>query len=109
MSWEVKYLPEAEKDYKSLSHNQQLIVSKAIKKVKENPLPQQEGGYGKPLGHKQSRNLTGFLKIKLRGEGIRIVYKLIRTETSMLVVVIGMRADEDVYDIAMRRIDKNVL
>lgn len=103
MTWDVQYLPEAEKDLRSLAHNQQLAVRKAIKKVCENPLPQSEGGYGKPLGHKQGTNLTGFLKIKLRSDGIRVVYKLIRTKTQMLVVVIGIREDEEVYDIAQSR------
>ena len=109
MSWEIIYIPEVEKDYKNLNHRQQLIVDKSITKVHENPLPQNEGGYGKPLGHKLGRNLTGYLKIKLRGEGIRIVYKLMRTETKMLVVVIGIREDEEVYEIAQRRIKKHNL
>ncbi|MBR5346192.1 MAG: type II toxin-antitoxin system RelE/ParE family toxin [Deltaproteobacteria bacterium] len=109
MNWKVAYLPEAEKDYRSLARGQQLVVNKAIKKVKENPLPQEEGGYGKPLGHKHGANLTGYLKIKLRGEGIRIVYKLIRTEAQMLVVIIGIREDEEVYEIARRRINKHNL
>ena len=104
MSWEPVYLPDAEKDYKNLDRRQQLLVDKAIDKVKENPLPQSEGGYGKPLGHKKGQNLTGYLKIKLKGEGLRIVYKLIRIENKMLVVVIGVREDEEVYDIALRRI-----
>ena len=106
MNWEVLYLPEAEKDLKSLDHSQQIVVRKAIEKVKTNPLPQEEGGYGKPLGHKRGSNLTGFLKVKLRKEGIRIVYKLIRTETRMLIVIIGMREDEAVYEIAQRRIHR---
>ena len=109
MNWEVNYLPEADKDIASLARNQQIIVQKAIKKVKENPLPQSEGGYGKPLGHKHGTNLTNFLKIKLRGEGIRIVYKLIRTQTQMLIVVVGVREDDEVYEIAQRRRDKHNL
>ena len=109
MSWEVNYLPEADKDIAALARNQQIIVQKAIKKVKENPLPQSEGGYGKPLGHKHGTNLTNFLKIKLRGEGIRIVYKLIRTQTQMLIVVAGIREDDEVYEIAQRRRDKHNL
>ena len=109
MRWEVRYIPEAEKDYRSLGRNQQLMVDKAIKKVKENPLSQEDGGYGKPLGHKRGTNLTGYLKIKLRGEGIRIVYKLIRTGNQMLVIVIGVREDEEVYEIAHRRIRKHNL
>ena len=107
MIWEVKYLPEAEKDLHSLSHSQQVMVIKAIKKVKLNPLPQSEGGYGKPLGHKHGTNLTGYLKIKLRKEGIRIVYRLVRTQTEMLVIVIGMREDDEVYEIARDRIIKH--
>lgn len=103
MSWNVVYLPEAEKDILSLARNRQLLVNKAIKKVKQNPLPQSEGGYGKPLGHKQGTNLTNFLKIKLRGAGIRIVYKLVRTDRQMLVVVVGVREDEEVYEIAAKR------
>ena len=106
MIWEVKYLPEADKDYDALARNQQIIVAKAIKKVKTNPLSVYEGGYGKPLGHKRGINLTNFLKIKIRGEGIRIVYRLERTETKMLVIVIGMREDEEVYEIAQRRAKK---
>ena len=51
--------------------------------------------------------MTGFLKIKLRDAGIRIVYKLIQTETEMLVVVGGARADNEVYEIADKRIQKH--
>ena len=67
MNWNVEYLPEADKDLDSLTRQQQILVKKAIKKVQENPLPQSEGGYGKPLGHKHGLNLTNLLKIKLRG------------------------------------------
>lgn len=103
MSWEVRYLPEAAKDIASLARHQQLLVDKAIKKVKQNPLPQNEGGYGKPLGHSSGTNLTGLLKIKLRAEGIHIVYKLLRTETQMLIVVVGVREDNEVYELAEHR------
>ena len=50
---------------------------------------------------------AGILKIKFRGEGICIVYRLIRTETKMLVVVIGVWKDEEVYEIAERRKNKD--
>ena len=103
MTWRINFLPEARKDILSLARNQQIIVEKALKKVKENPLPKAEGGNGSPLGHKQGSNLTNLLKIKLRGEGIRIVYKLLRTETSMLIIVVGVREDEEVYAIAHKR------
>ena len=41
--------------------------------------------------------------IKLRASGLRVVYQLRRTETEMLVIVIGVRADEEVYEIAQKR------
>ena len=107
MNWKLVYLPEAAKDLKNLAGNQRLIVIKAICKVLQNPLPVTEGGYGKPLGNKQGSDLTGFLKIKLRDAGIRVVYKLIRTE--MLVVVIGARADDEVYETAQHWAKKNHL
>lgn len=109
MSWKLVYLPEAAKDLKNLAGNQRLLVVKAIDKVLQNPLPASEGGYGKPLGNKQGNDLAGFLKIKLRSAGIRVVYKLIRTETEMLVVVIGARADDEVYETAQHRVQKNNL
>ena len=109
MSWELIYLPEAEKDFNNLVFRQQVVIDKAIKQVKENPLPQDEGIYGKHLGHKRGSNLTGYLKIKLKGEELRVVYKLIRTESKMLVIVIGIREDEEVYEIAERRIKKHGL
>ena len=109
MNWKVNYLPEAAKDLKALAGNQQILVRKAIQKVSQNPLPMEEGGYGKPLGHKSGTNLTGFLKIKLRGAGIRVVYKLERSETGMTVIVIGIREDDEVYDLASKRIEKHDL
>ena len=109
MSWEVNYLPEALKDLKSLAGNQRILVQKAIKKVQQNPLPESEGGYRKPLGNKNGTNLANFLKIKLRGAGIRIVYKLERTEYGMLIVVIGVREDDEVYQDAEKRIVKHDL
>ena len=42
----------------------------------------------------------------MRGKGIRIVYKLMRTETKMFVIVIGLREDEEVYEIAQERINR---
>ncbi len=107
MNWLVRFLPEAESDLKNLAGNQRLLVAKAIEKVRKNPLSTNEGGYGKPLGNRAASNLSGFLKIKLKSEGIRIVYKLIRTDKEMLIVIIGARADEEVYETAYRRIRKH--
>lgn len=103
MNWEVEYLPEAESDLKSLDGSQRILVLKAIKKVKQNPLPVYEGGYGKPLGNKNGNDLTGFLKVKLKSAGLRVVYKVVKQNDKMLIIVIGARADEEVYGIAQKR------
>ena len=102
MNWTVEFLPEARKDIKSLDKSQWVLIQKALKKVSQNPLPVTEGGYGKPL----SGSLAGCYKIKLRTAGLRTVYKLQRTETSMLVIVVDVRADEEVYELAEKRIQK---
>lgn len=104
MNWKLVYLPKALKDLENLDHSQQIAVRKAIEKVNKNPLPNTEGGYGKPLGNKGNLDLKGCLKIKLKSSGLRAVYRLIRTEKEMQMIVIGLRADEEVYKIAYKRL-----
>jgi len=77
MYWEVVFLPEAKKERNELDSSARNQVDKAIRKVSQNPLPKSEGGYGNPLGHRQGKNLTGLLKIKLKKLGIRVVYRLV--------------------------------
>ena len=103
MNWEILYSDEAKKDLRDLDGSQRKSVLKAIKKVSQNPLPVNEGGYGKPLGNKHGKDLTGLCKIKLMKEGIRVVYALIRTETTMKIVVIAARSDDEGYEVAAQR------
>ena len=107
MSWKVIWFDEAKEDFDKLDRSQEVIVRKYIQKVCQNPLPQSEGGYGKPLGNKGNVKLTGCYKIKLRDAGIRIVYRLQRTEHGMEIVIIGMRESAEVYDLAAKRIEKH--
>ncbi len=106
MTWEIDYLPEARDDLGKLDGSQRIFVQKAIRKVSQNPLSMEEGGYGRPLGNKRTYNLTGLLKIKLRGIGLRVVYKLIREKDQMIIVVIGVREEEEVYELAEKRKEK---
>ena len=77
---------EAKEDMRSLDGSQRVEVFRSIKKVSQNPMPYNEGGYGKPLGNKKGSELAGCLKIKLRRLGIRIVYILHRTECGMEIL-----------------------
>ena len=106
MMWTTRFLPEAEVDLQKLDWSQSRKVAKAIQRTEKNPLPHSEGGYGIELGNKGGVNLTNCLEIKLRGEGLRVIYKLIRTEIEMLVVIIGAHEDEKVYDDANERITR---
>lgn len=109
MSWNIRYLDEVDDDFKKLDGSQTIKVRKAIKRTLTNPLPHSEGGYGIALGHKGGINLANCLEIKLRGEGLRVIYKLIRTDTEMLVIIVGLREDEEVYNDAQARISQHSL
>ena len=93
--WKIMYHPEAEQELKKLDGSQQKIVLKAIIKVSQNPESNMKSGYGKPLGN----------KIKLKGLGLRIVYKLEQEalDNIMKIVVISMREGNEVYEIAAKR------
>ena len=101
--WELSFRPEAREDLRALDGSQRIRVVKAIAKVQSNPLPSSEGGYGKPLGNKRLSQLSGLMKVKLKSDGIRIVYKLERIEHAMRIVVIGVRSDDAVYREAQKR------
>lgn len=109
MNWEIEFLPEADRDMDELDASVKAQVFKGIRKVSQNPLPQREGGYGKPLGNKGGANLTNLLKIKFRDIGIRVVYKVIREDTIMKIIVVSARTDERVYREAARRRKENNL
>jgi mRNA interferase RelE/StbE len=107
VKWTYEYTDAAQKDYDSLDKGIQRQVDKLIERVAENPLPKNEGGYGNPLGSKNGKNLTGLMKIKLLKAGIRVVYKLVRNDDVMKIIVIAARADSEVYNIAEKRINES--
>ena len=106
LSWKLEFLDEARKDLRNLDGSQRQRVVKAIKRTLINPLPRSKGGYGIELGNKGGVNLTNCMEIKLRGEGLRVIYKLIHTRTEMLIIIIDVREGEEVYDIAEERITR---
>ena len=100
MIWHVRFSTFAEKDWKSFDRYHQKVIDKAIQKVMQNPTAD---GYGKPLANLSGGHLHGLYKIKLKKSGIRIVYALIEVEGEMLIIIIGARANDEVYDIAAKR------
>ena len=106
INWTLRFLDEALEDFEALDGSQKERVRKAIKRTQTNPLPRSKGGYGIELGNKGGVNLTGCMEIKLRGEGLRAIYKLIHTRTEMLIIIIDVREGEEVYDVAEERITR---
>jgi mRNA interferase RelE/StbE len=104
--YEIEYIDEAKADLKSLDGSVSGQVLKVIDRVRKNPLPASEGGYGQPLGNVGGTNLTGLCKIKLLKLGIRVIYKVIREHDIMRIIVIAARADSEVYKIAEERLTK---
>jgi mRNA interferase RelE/StbE len=106
MSWNLDYTDEAKSELKRLDGSVKSQVVKGILKALQNPLPKPEVGYCEPLGNKGGINLTGCFKLKFKKLGIRVVYKLKRTESEMKVIIISARADNEVYIEAKKRADK---
>lgn len=101
MNYKLSFIKEAIQDYQALDGSQRKIVDKALKRILINPLPNTEGGYGKPLS-----KLAGLMKIKLKSSGLRIVYKLEKSDDEVLVIIIGARAESKVYKDAEKRVAK---
>ena len=96
----VSFEDAAITDFLGLDRALQIMVFKALIKVAANPYPRPKG-YGKPLG----KDLKTFMKIKLRDSGVRIIYRLVPPDSDhMRVIVIGLRAEGEVYREALRRI-----
>ena len=57
MNWKLEYLPEAEDDFKSLDGSQRNLVLKAIKKVRQNPLPAEKMAMESRLAIKTEKTL----------------------------------------------------
>ncbi|NSW90946.1 MAG: type II toxin-antitoxin system RelE/ParE family toxin [Firmicutes bacterium] len=101
--WKIEFLPEAVSDLSRIDKAVRAQVIKGINKVAKNPVAKFKGGYGEPLRNQKGRNLSGLYKIKYRGIGIRVVYALEEKNGIMTIVIVGARADDEVYDEAYRR------
>lgn len=103
MNWSIEFLPEAQDDLNKLDGSVRPQILKGIRKVSQNPLSDSSGGYGKPLGNQSGTDLSGFMKIKFKKVGIRVVYKVENDINIMKIVIISARADNQVYEEAEKR------
>ena len=107
MNYRIKFLMEALGDMEKLDNSIRPQIMKGIQKVSTNPVSIHKGGYGKPLGNRDGTNLAHLYKIKFLSIGIRVIYALQEQEQLMTIIIVSVRADNQVYIEANRRRDKH--
>ena len=93
MSYKLKFLPTALKEWKKLDNTIQAKLKKKLEERLDTP-------------HVISCKLSGFknhYKIKLRTSSYRLVYEVIDEEIYVLVIAIGKREKNIVYRKARKR------
>jgi len=70
-------------------------------KIAQNPLPKARGGYGEPL----AKDLKDYLKFRFDGD-YRVGYKLKEENGVMIIVIVGLRKDSNIYKELEKRIDE---
>ncbi len=93
MTYKLKFLPSAKKEWDKLDSSIQSQFKNKLKKCLENP-------------HNPVNKLRDFdcaYKIKLRSAGYRLVYEVDDKEIIVFVIGIGKRENNIVYDKARNR------
>lgn len=93
MTYKLKFLPTALKEWKKLDNSIQAQLKKKLKARLKSP-------------HAPTSQLRGFdnhYKIKLRASGYRLVYEVIDNEICVLVIAIGKRNKNEVFKQAQKR------
>ncbi|MFI3189236.1 addiction module toxin RelE [Crenothrix sp. D3] len=95
MTYKLKFLPSAKKEWDKLDNSIQSQFKNKLKKCLENP-------------HVPANKLTGFdcaYKIKLRSAGYRLVYEVDDNAIVIFFIAVGKRENNAVYDKARDRKD----
>ena len=96
---EIKFIPEAASEYKSLDNSIKKLANKIIGKLEENPF------LGEKLGNKHNIDLTGFYKIYFAKKTYRIVYRIVKNEIEIVEIWgIGKRDKMAVYKEVEKRL-----
>ena len=95
MTYKLKFLPAALKEWKKLATTIQTQFKKKLAERLINP-------------HVPSARLSTYnnvYKIKLRSAGYRLVYEVIDREVTVYVIAVGKRSKNTVYNDLRNRID----
>ena len=98
---DIKFIPEAEEDYKALDGSIKKQVNEKIDDLSDDPY------LGEKLGNKNNIDLTGFYKIYVAKKKYRIVYRIVKDEIEIIEIWgIGKRDKLEVYKDVGKRIKK---
>ncbi len=95
MSYKLTFLPKALKEWKKLDANVATQFKKKLKERLENPKVQKD----------KLRGFEHVYKIKLRTLGYRLAYEVKDDEIKIVVLVIGIRDKNWVYEVLKQRFD----
>lgn len=93
MTYKLKFLPTALKEWKKLDNTIRIQFKKKLEEILESPKIQAN----------QLRKFDNHYKIKLRISGYRLVYEVIDDEIVVLVIAIGKREGNKIYEVAKLR------
>lgn len=99
--FKIKFLKEAETEFKNLDNNLFLKASKILTKLSQDPF-----AYSEPLGQKMNLNLTGLRKAYVDDKKVRIVFMILENLLIILVISINKRDKSQVYHLTQKRVDK---
>ena len=94
MTYKLKFIPSAEKEWKKLDNSIKEVFKKKLKSIIAQP----------HIPANALRNLQNCYKIKLRNIGYRLVYEVEDNEITVYVISIGKRDKSAVYHKAIERI-----
>jgi len=93
MSYDLKFLPQALKEWEKLGETIRAQLKKKLAQRLENPVVPADRLHGFPNHY----------KLKLRSSGHRLVYEVAEGEITVYVIAVGKRDDSAVYKQARRR------
>ncbi len=100
--FDVRFHPDAEKEYKGLDNSVVGIVNKSI-----DDLEIRADEVGKPLKNNTNSKLAGCREKKLRDAGVRIIFKVTKERVDVLRIVyiltIEKRSNDFAFKIAHKR------
>ncbi|BAP85648.1 toxin RelE [Paucilactobacillus hokkaidonensis JCM 18461] len=97
-TFQVNYLKAASHEYKNLDGSQKIFIDKAIARIEH---------YGMNCGQELHGALIGYRKLKNRKMGLRIIFGKAANSIEIIdIIAIGKRADNEVYNDAVRRLNK---